>query len=164
MKHTTPLQIVSNPGSVDRIKKVMSDTKEILIFLVDDNALYLKLLELEFHQNPVLKIKTFLSGEACIENLSLKPDVIILDYILTTDNKKAMDGLEALVLIKKTLPNTQVIMLSAMESIEVATNSLKLGAFDYIVKNQNTFSRLKADIKRYLGLYSKEKELIVWDW
>jgi DNA-binding NtrC family response regulator len=142
----------------------MSDSKEILIFLVDDNPLYLRLLEFEFRENPVLKIKTFLSGEACIENLFLKPDVIILDYILTTENKKAMDGLQALIIIKNALPDTQVIMLSAMESIEVATNSLKLGASDYIVKNQDTFTRLKAGIKRYLGMYSKEKELIVWDW
>jgi DNA-binding response OmpR family regulator len=55
-------------------------------------------------------------------------------------------------------------MLSAIESKEVAIDSLELGASDYIVKNQNTFSQLKERIKNFLSIYSKEKELIVWDW
>ena len=164
MKHLLPLRKAPDLESFDKRVKVITDPNEVVIFLVDDNALYLKLLEFEFRQNPILKIKTFLTGEACIDSLSLKPDVIILDYILTTENKKAMDGIQTLIKIKKTLPNTQVIMLSAMESIEVATDSIKLGASDYVVKDRNTFSRLKAGIKRYLGAYSKEKELVVWDW
>ncbi|MES2140878.1 MAG: response regulator [Bacteroidota bacterium] len=143
---------------------ILPNQEDITIFLVDDDAMYLKSLEFQFRQNPNLKIETFLTGETCIEKLFLKPDVVILDYILSTPNKKALTGPQTLVKIKKTLPNTQVIMLSAMESAEVATNSIKLGAFDYVIKDQNTFLRLKASIKKILGIFSKEKELIVWDW
>jgi DNA-binding NtrC family response regulator len=164
MKTTQPNQKLPSIDIIDIKNKIMSRQIDILIFLVDDDPFYLKALEFEFRQNPNLKIKTFLSGEACIENLGLKPDVIILDYILANANKKALNGLQTLEIIKKTLPNTQVIMLSAAESVEVATSSLKLGAFDYVVKNQDTFSRLKAGIKKFLGIFSKEKELIVWDW
>ena len=164
MKPTTPLQELKSPDIIDTKQKAIPDHKDIVIFLVDDDLMYLKSLEFQFKQNPSLKIETFLSGEACIEKLYLKPDVVILDYVLSTPNKKTLTGTQTLVIIKKTLPNTQVIMLSAMESVEVATNSIKLGAFDYVVKNEKTFARLKARIKKILGIFSKEKELIVWDW
>jgi DNA-binding NarL/FixJ family response regulator len=163
MKPKTQHQL-NNPDLVEMKTNIVPDNKEIIIFLVDDDPLYLKSLEFEFCQNPNLKIITFLKSQACIEKLFLNPDVIILDYILTIPHEKALDGLQTLIKIKETLPNTQVIMLSALESVEVATNSLKLGASDYVVKNRNTFTHLKAHIKKHLGINSKEKELIVWDW
>ena len=164
MKHIESHQNSPEPDISYLKEIIMPEHKDIVIFLVDDNQLYLKLLEIQFRENPNLKIKTFLTGEACIENLFLKPDVIILDYVLSTENEKALDGLQTLAIIKKTLPKTQIIMLSAIESKEVAIDSLELGASDYIVKNQNTFSQLKERIKNFLSIYSKEKELIVWDW
>lgn len=164
MKPIIPFQESHSPDIIDMKNIIMPDHKDITIFLVDDDPMYLKSLEFQFRQNPDLKIETFLTGEACIERLFLKPDVIILDYILSPPNKNALTGPQTLVKIKKTLPNTQVIMLSAMESAEVATNSIKLGAFDYVIKNKNTFLRLKACVKKILGVFSKEKELIVWDW
>lgn len=163
MKPKTQPQL-NNPDLVEMKTNIIPDHKEIIIFLVDDDPLYLKSLEFEFCQNPKLKILTFLTTQACIEKLFLNPDVIILDYILSIPPKNALDGLQTLMKIKETLPDTQVIMLSALESVEVATNSIKLGASDYVVKNRDTFNQLKAYIKKYLGIHSKEKELIVWDW
>jgi len=164
MKAMKQIQKFQRLGTNDMKDKIVKDHKEIIIFLVDDDPLYLKLLEFQFRENSNLKIETFLTGEACLENLFSNPDVIILDYILSSENINALNGLQTLAIIKETLPNTEVIMLSGMEHIEVATNSLKLGAFDYVVKNLNTFSRLKAGIKNILQINSKEKELIVWDW
>ena len=40
-----------------------------MIFLVDDDALFLKSLEIEFAQNTESDIKTFATGEQCMENL-----------------------------------------------------------------------------------------------
>lgn len=163
MKPQTQHQL-NNSDLVKMKKTIAPDHKEIIVFLVDDDRLYLKSLEFEFCQNPKLKILTFLTSQACIEKLFLNPDVIILDYILTIPHEKGMDGFQTLIKIKEILPKTQVIMLSSLESVEIAANSVKLGASDYVVKNRNTFKQLKAHIKKYLGLNSKEKELIVWDW
>ncbi len=150
--------------TIDTVEKIMSNQQAILIFIVDDDPLYLKNLEFQFKENPNLVIKTFLTGEACIEKLSLKPDIIILDYLLNPKDDKTLDGIPTLVKIKNVSPSTQVIMLSSNESAEVATNSLKLGAFDYVVKDQKTYLNLKKCIKKVLSVYSKEKELVVWDW
>lgn len=164
METILPAPKLQRNGIFEMNDKIIPEQNDILIFLVDDDPYYLKSLEFELRKNPNLKIETFNTGEDCINKLALKPDVIILDYILTTENKKALDGLQTLVKIKEILPDTQVIMLSTAEAVEAATSSLKLGAFDYIVKNQDTFLRLKAGIKKILGIFSKEKELIVWDW
>lgn len=157
-------QELQYPTLINLKNKMMPNHKEISIFIVDDDPMYLKSLAFQFRQNPNLKVETFLTGEDCIEKLFLYPDIVILDYVLNSPNKDALSGIQTLVKIKATLPQTQVIMLSAMESVEVATNSVKLGAFGYVVKSKDAFNRLKFCIKKILGIYSKEKELIVWEW
>ncbi len=164
MNATTSSKNPVNSDIIDTKDRTMPNQKDITIFIVDDDPMYLKSLELQFSHNPSLKISTFTSGEACLEKIAMKPDVVILDYILNGSNKDAIDGLRTLVEIKNISAGTQVIMLSSAESVDVATNSLKLGAFDYVVKNANTFLKLKNCIKKILGIYSKEKELVVWDW
>ncbi|MGZ4118032.1 MAG: response regulator, partial [Bacteroidia bacterium] len=73
----------------------MKDEK-IKLFLVDDDALFLKSLEIEFLQHADFEIETYPTGERCMENLSHSPDVIILDYHLDGIDKNAMNGIETL--------------------------------------------------------------------
>jgi two-component system OmpR family response regulator len=53
----------------------MKTENQIKIFLVDDDAVFLKSLEIEFLQHGNFIIETFSSGEACIagHNLSARP-------------------------------------------------------------------------------------------
>ncbi len=51
---------------------MMTNEKKILLFLVDDDALFLKSLEIEFAQNTESEIKTFLTGELCLESYITK--------------------------------------------------------------------------------------------
>jgi two-component system, OmpR family, response regulator len=48
----------------------MKKENRIKLFLVDDDAIFLKLLEIEFLQNADFDIVTFQNGEQCIENLA----------------------------------------------------------------------------------------------
>lgn len=114
-----------------------------LIFLVDDDPLFLKSLELEFLEQTMFIIRTFLSGELCLTHLTEKPDVIILDYRLDAIDKNAMNGLETLDKIRAAAPNIPVIMLSAQDKIEIAINCMHHHAFDYVVKSETAFVRLQ---------------------
>ncbi|MEP7142752.1 MAG: response regulator, partial [Ferruginibacter sp.] len=109
----------------------MSTNRKISIFLVDDDAMYLKLLDSELSENPEYVIRTFSTGERCLDNLSEKPDVIVLDYYLNGIEKYALNGLETLNRIKSAYPEIPVIMLSSQDKIEVAVNCMKLQAFEY---------------------------------
>ena len=137
----------------------MKNENKIKLFLVDDDALFLKSLEIEFLQHGDFTIETFTTGELCLENLSHNPDVIILDYHLDGIDKNAMNGIEALDKIKASNPNIPVIMLSSQDKIEVAVNCIHHKAFDYIVKSETAFMRLQKTIETIFHYKKMEKEL-----
>lgn len=137
----------------------MSKNKTTSIFLVDDDAMYLKLLEKELSQQQEYEIHLFATGEQCIENLKEKPDVIVLDYFLNGITKDALNGLETLRLIKSGHPDIPVIMLSAQDKIEVAVNCMKLKASEYIVKSETAFTRLQNAVDTALHYKEMEKTL-----
>lgn len=137
----------------------MKDEKKIKLFLVDDDAVFLKLLEIEFLQNADFNIETFATGELCIENLTHNPDVIILDYHLDGIDKNAMNGLITLDKIKAFNPDIPVIILSCQDKIDVAINCMHHRAFDYVVKSETAFLRLKKIISTIFHYKKMEKEL-----
>ena len=121
----------------------MNSNKSAKIFVVDDDEMYLKMIEIEFLQYPDFKLETYATGEICIENLSHEPDLIILDYHLDGVDKQAMNGIQTLDKIKEINPFIPVVMLSAQDKIEVAINCIHHKAFDYIVKSETAFLRLQ---------------------
>lgn len=129
-----------------------------LIYLVDDDELYLKTAVHTLSQNKGLNIKTFTNGEALLKALSKKPDIVILDYFLDSEKPNAMSGIKVLQEIKQIAPDVEVLMLSGQEDIDVAVNSVKYGAVDYIVKNKSAFIRVQNDIKRIMKGKEKDNE------
>ncbi len=132
---------------------------KIKLFLVDDDAVFLKSLEIDFTQHADFSIETFATGELCVENLNHKPDVIILDYFLNGIVKTAMDGIETLDKIKAFDQDIPVIMLSSQDKIEVAINCMHHKAFDYVVKSETAFVRLQKIITTIFQYKKMEKEL-----
>ncbi len=132
---------------------------KIKIFLVDDDAVFLKALEIEFLQHADFDIETFGTGEFCLQNLSHNPDVIILDYHLDGINSKAMNGIETLDAIKASNPDIPVVMLSSQDKIVVAISCMHHRAFDYVVKSETAFVRLQKIITSIFKYKKMEKEL-----
>ena len=139
----------------------MINEKKILLFLVDDDVLFLKSLQMEFTHNTESEIQTFITGELCLESISQSPDVIVLDYYLNSVNKNAINGLETLDRIKSTNPEIPVIMLSSQDKIDVAVNCMKHQAFDYIVKSETAFLRLQRTITTIFH-YQKIEKALSW--
>jgi DNA-binding NtrC family response regulator len=139
----------------------MADESKKLLFIVDDDALFLKSLEIEFEQGTEYIVKTFATGELCLKKKSLNPNVVILDYHLNGISKDAIDGLETLDRIKAYNPEIPVIMLSSQDRIEVAVNCMKHEAFDYIVKSETAFIRLQKAISDVLH-YRKIEQTLSW--
>jgi two-component system, OmpR family, response regulator len=137
----------------------MNPNMKIKLFLVDDDAVYLKSLEIEFLQNADFSIQTFKTGEACILALPQNPDVIILDYLLNGIVENAMNGIEVLDKIKAFDKEIPVIMLSQQDKIEVAVDCMHHQAFDYVVKSETAFVRLRKIITTIFQYRKMEKEL-----
>ena len=132
---------------------------KIILFLVDDDVVFLKLLEIEFLQHADFTIETYPTGEKCMENLSHNPDVIILDYFLDGIDKTAMNGIQTLDRIKVFNPDIPVVMLSSQDKIEVAIDCMHHRAFDYVVKSETAFLRLQKIITTIFKYKKMEKEL-----
>ncbi len=133
--------------------------EKIKLFLVDDDALFLKSLEIEFRQHADFYIETYATGELCMLSLSHDPDVIILDYHLDGIDKTAMNGMETLDKIKAFNPDIPVIMLSSQDKIDVAINCMHHRAFDYVVKSETAFTRLQNIITTIFRYKKMEREL-----
>lgn len=139
----------------------MQNEKKIKLFLVDDDAVFLKSLEIQFLNNADFDVKTFATGELCIASLPEVPDVIILDFHLDGIDKNAMNGLKTLDEIKKFDDNIPVVMLSSQDKIEVAVKCIQHEAFDYVVKSETAFMRLKKTIT-LIFLHKKMKKELNW--
>jgi DNA-binding NtrC family response regulator len=137
----------------------MNTNNKVKIFLVDDDALFLKSLEIDFLENADFIVETYPTGELCIANLSNNPDVVILDYQLDGIVENAMNGLETLDQVKAFNPDIPVIMLSSQDKIEVAVNCMHHKAFDYVVKSETAFVRLQKIITAIFKYQKMEKEL-----
>jgi len=134
-------------------------SNKIKLFLVDDDALYLKSLEIEFLESADFTIETFATGELCIQNLSHNPDVIILDYQLDGVERDAMNGIQTLDKIKEYNPDIAVGMLSSQDKIDVAVNCMHHKAFDYVVKSETAFLRLQKAVTTIIHTQKIEKTL-----
>jgi len=133
--------------------------KKIKLFLVDDDVVFLKLLEIEFLELEEYLVETFSTGEICLEHLSENPDVIILDYQLDGVEKTAMNGIETLDKIKAYNPEIPVVMLSSQDKIEVAVDCMHHRALDYVIKSETAFLRLQKIITVLSKHQKMEKEL-----
>ena len=107
------------------------------IFVIEDNEWYGELLLHRLSQNPGHSVQRFTTARACLDNLGEQPDFITLDYSLP-DAK----GEQVLRQIRERLPGTEVLVISGQEDVNTAVSMLRQGAYDYLVKDENTFDRL----------------------
>lgn len=138
---------------------MVKNQDKIKLFLVDDDIVFLKSLEIQFQELGNFEIETFPTGELCIENLSKKPNIIILDYHLDGIVSTAMNGIETLDKIREINNRIPVIILSSQDKIEVAVRCMQHSAFDYVVKSETAFLRLQKIIDGILRSQKTENEL-----
>ncbi|MCI5057363.1 MAG: response regulator [Flavobacteriales bacterium] len=114
-----------------------------LIFIVDDDEAFLKLFSKKIENEGFRNVKTFSSADTCLLCLDQEPDIILLDYQMPGKN-----GIDALKDIKNSKSNARVVFLTASEDKKVADDAFKYDAFDYVVKNDTSFGRVKLLLKR----------------
>ncbi|BAV08818.1 DNA-binding transcriptional response regulator, NtrC family, contains REC, AAA-type ATPase, and a Fis-type DNA-binding domains [Filimonas lacunae] len=129
-------------------------TNTCSIYVVEDDPLYGSLVEHYLSLNPDFQVKRFNSATELLKCLHEKPDVITLDYSLPDST-----GDKLLQQIKEQSPETNVIMISGQDEIQVAIDLLQKGAHDYIVKNEETEGRLRISLQRLKKDIARKREL-----
>jgi DNA-binding NtrC family response regulator len=139
----------------------MNNQNEYSVFLVDDDKMFLTSLKntLTRQFGKMLKVSEYATGEECIEHLADSPDIVIMDYYLSDENHpNAMDGLKALMEIKSISKDILVIVISGQDKLQVALDSIKNGAFEYIAKTESAFIRIQNTMKNAIENIRTNKE------
>jgi len=124
----------------------MKNPKNPLIFIVDDDPAFTSLSKNELQNMNYTNLRIFSNGEDCLKELKAKPDIVLLDYALNN----GMNGLEVLKKITMMMPHTTVIMLTAYDKLEIAVDSIKSGAYDYVIKSETAFERISNLIRKII--------------
>ncbi|MFT4598696.1 MAG: DNA-binding NtrC family response regulator [Bacteroidia bacterium] len=125
----------------------MLNIHEQTIFIVDDEELILKSTERILKILGCEDVRTFNNGQDCVNALNQDPFLILLDYQMDD-----LNGFDVLRKIKRYNPNTYVIIMSGQSDIANAVDTLKFGAFDYIVKGDNDTAKLQMNLDRIFKL------------
>ena len=132
--------------------------RDLKVFIVDDEEYYSSLTKVNLNKLGITDIKIFNNGEECLlEMINNTPDCVILDYLLVG----GMNGEEILKRIKKDFKNVEVIILSGQEDVGIASDIMREGASDYIVKNNMSLFNL-GNILKKLKIIINSKELQKW--
>jgi DNA-binding NarL/FixJ family response regulator len=108
--------------------------KNKLIFFVDDDKMILNLLEYTFKSRQGMQVQTFFSGEECLQNMHMRPDLVVMDHLFP-EEEGHLSGMETLKRIKKIDKNITVIVLSCQQDKNLISEFLRNGASKYITKN-----------------------------
>lgn len=135
------------------ISNAMQQTKNPLIFIIDDSTVYRDLIVGFLKTNKLSNLKVYSSGAECMKDLHLHPDLIILDYVST-----GINGLEFMAKVRIDHPEIEFIFLSGQNDVEVAVQIMKLGAADYIVKNDKAPYKLVKSVQSMVDSTRREKQ------
>lgn len=138
----------------------MKNAKNPTIFLIEDDPAFLKLTEKTLRASGYNNLKLYPTGEKCIEEIQgIKPDIVLQDFEMP-----GLNGIETMKKIRSFYPETEFIFLSGQSSIKIAVEALKMGAFDYIVKDEAAQHNVKQKISKILYIHKliHEKKMSVY--
>jgi DNA-binding NarL/FixJ family response regulator len=105
------------------------------VFIVDDDPEFRRFLREFLSDQPGLKIVgEAADGKQALEKVKkIKPDLVLLDIRMP-----GMDGFSASRLLKRIMPDLQIIILTIFDDLEYQESVVENGAFGYIVKSNLT--------------------------
>jgi DNA-binding NtrC family response regulator len=121
-----------------------------IIFVVDDDPFYNSILtnhlqnleNIPEYRNFEFIIKSFFSADECLESLSLKPDIVLLDYFLD-ESGHPLKGLYLLNNIQENCDRCKVVLMSQQQAMLASVEFLQHGgAYDYIVKDTSSLLKI----------------------
>lgn len=127
-----------------------SKKEDLLVFIVDDDPHFLQILnthfsklELQTEKEKSYKfiVKNFTTGKSCLQNLSLNPDLIILNFYINKGLPDALKGKEILHEISHINPNQKTLILNDID-INLREAFVENGLRDYIIKDNEALMEL----------------------
>ncbi len=127
------------------------------IFVIEDDAIQTEMLKDYLTERYLLEVKTYSNGEDALNDVAkYKPEIVVLDYHLNSNNRAAKNGIEILKEIKTKSVDSKVVMFSGEDNLNIALESMRNGAYDYIIKGETAFNKLENVINKLGDLHKLE--------
>jgi len=120
------------------------------IFFIDDDIVILHLMEFTFQSRSDYDVVCFRTGEEFLENLHLKPSLIVLDHILVGSGKNNLNGLDILKEIRKVDKEVPVVILTGQGDDTLLTEFMDNGANRYLTKDDYFIDSLIETIQQVI--------------
>jgi DNA-binding NarL/FixJ family response regulator len=124
--------------------------RDLKVFIVDDDHFCSNIYKQELLHIGFSNFYLYKSGEECLNNLSLLPDIIIVDYDMAT-----IDGLQLIQKIKKAHPYIYMLMVSGQQETKIALNAIEYGASAYIHKDGNELAQIRSSVNKIVSKYQQ---------
>ena len=139
----------------------MEEKKEkFTIFIVEDDYFCNKLVAtlvkelVDFYSCPDVdfEVHSYISAQEGKKHLDLKPNVMILDYYheITKTNDVRTAG-EIIHEVKETNPDCKIIMFSALNDVTKIVELIKLGAYYFVNKDEESLTKLRMVLKNIIS-------------
>lgn len=128
--------------------------KDIKIFIVDDDYFCSNIYKQELSHQGFCNFYLFKNGEECLKNISILPDIIVIDYDMAT-----LDGLQVTKAIKKMYPFIYLVMVSGQKEKQVAIDAIENGATAFIRKDGTELTQLSMAANKIVSKYQQHFNL-----
>jgi FixJ family two-component response regulator len=118
-----------------------TNNNHLTIFIVEDNEMFAETLKIAV-ENMGYSTRVFHSGEQMIFSWDEDPAMILLDYFIESPQGVAMNGNKILQFVRRISRNLPVVVLTSNTDVSQATEMLKLGAVDFIIKDEELLPNL----------------------
>ncbi len=96
-------------------------------------------------------VKSFFSGEDCLKNLHLNPQLIVLDYYMGSGEDGKLSGLDTLIKIRELGTKATIVALSREKSEATRAEFIRNGAQKYVVKDDYFIDTLIETIENHFS-------------
>jgi len=131
--------------------------EKLSIIITEDDNWYAEFIKHAISLTGDYNIQIVGTAEQLMKKLNTQPDIVTLDF-----NLPDAKGEKILEQIKIKCPESKVVIISGQEDVQIAVNLLSKGAFDYVVKNdesRNRIFQIMRNIKENHGLKKQIVEL-----
>ena len=118
-----------------------------LVFIIDEDPVYLKFMNGHFRQMDEYQTQIFQTGSEALKALDqTQPYLIILDHIFLNDPDQT--GLEYLQAIRKKNSKVPVIYITAVDEEIIRSKTKKLKVIDYLIKDDAFLVHLRTALDK----------------
>ena len=128
--------------------------KDLKVFIVDDDYFCCNVFKHELMHAGLTNFYLFDSGEKCLKNMAILPDIIVLDYDMAK-----LDGIQVIKAIAGNYPSTHILMISGRKDNKVADEAMEHGAAAFIHKDGNEMMHLNFAVSKIISRYARHYSL-----